>query len=98
MVRQRQQSSSIRNGVVLLRALPNMFGSSWSSRDEAIMMKQLDLFEEVPPVDPLDTAIGLAGLVYLPVFLSPLEQKVILDAVDSEPWRNDLKRRVQHYG
>lgn len=42
--------------------------------------------------------LGVQGLVYMPRFLSPEEQIDILAAVDNEPWQNDLKRRVQHYG
>jgi alkylated DNA repair dioxygenase AlkB len=42
--------------------------------------------------------LGVQGLVYLPRFLQPEEQVRILAEIDNEPWQNDLKRRVQHYG
>jgi len=61
-------------------------------------MRQLDLFVGASPVDLRDTAIGLGGLVYVAEFLSPQEQEFLLNAVDLQPWRSDLKRRVQHYG
>ncbi len=38
------------------------------------------------------------GLQYIPDFLTEEQQNSILNEVDSRPWLNDLKRRVQHYG
>lgn len=38
------------------------------------------------------------GLHYIPDFITPEEQIQLVTAVDAAPWRNDLKRRVQHYG
>jgi len=40
----------------------------------------------------------IEGLIYRPEFLTPEEQTAALAEVDSRPWRDDLKRRVQHYG
>ncbi len=37
-------------------------------------------------------------MCYFLGLLSPQEQESILREVDLRPWRNDLKRRVQHYG
>ena len=45
-----------------------------------------------PSLDEID------GLSYLPGFLSDDEQERAVHAIDASPWRNDLKRRVQHYG
>lgn len=39
-----------------------------------------------------------AGLAYTPSFISTDEEQTFLAAVDANPWRSDLKRRVQHYG
>ena len=41
---------------------------------------------------------GRNGLHYTPDFLTPEEQKAIVEAIDAMPWRSDLRRRVQHYG
>lgn len=38
------------------------------------------------------------GLIYAPDFLTPDEELTLLTAIDAAPWRDDLKRRVQHYG
>ncbi|HEV8058511.1 MAG TPA: alpha-ketoglutarate-dependent dioxygenase AlkB [Gemmataceae bacterium] len=45
-----------------------------------------------------DNVLGVKGLVYLPNLLTFREQHHALDAIDARPWRDDLKRRVQHYG
>ena len=41
---------------------------------------------------------GRPGLHYLPDFITPEEQAELVLAVDSAPWRSDLRRRVQHHG
>ena len=41
---------------------------------------------------------GREGLHYEPGFVTPKEQKLLLEGIDAMPWRNDLRRRVQHYG
>jgi alkylated DNA repair dioxygenase AlkB len=38
------------------------------------------------------------GLHYLTNYLTPDEQAQLLISIDQQPWINDLKRRVQHYG
>jgi alkylated DNA repair dioxygenase AlkB len=38
------------------------------------------------------------GLQYLPNFVSKQEHDFLLSSIDKEPWLDDLKRRVQHYG
>ncbi|MGB4058374.1 MAG: alpha-ketoglutarate-dependent dioxygenase AlkB [Alphaproteobacteria bacterium] len=40
----------------------------------------------------------IEGLRYCSNFISGKEQDVLLAQIDSQPWLNDLKRRVQHYG
>jgi alkylated DNA repair dioxygenase AlkB len=42
--------------------------------------------------------MAVPGLKYVAAFLSSSEEAALLDSVDAEPWRTDLKRRVQHYG
>jgi alkylated DNA repair dioxygenase AlkB len=39
-----------------------------------------------------------SGLKYLPDFISGEEANYLVHKIDAQPWRNDLKRRVQHYG
>ena len=40
----------------------------------------------------------IPGLTYNPHFLSAREQAAAIHRIDQEPWRDDLERRVQHYG
>lgn len=40
----------------------------------------------------------IPGLSCLPDFIGPDEEERLLSIIDSQPWLDDLKRRVQHYG
>jgi len=40
----------------------------------------------------------IKGLTYIPNFIDKLEVKSFIDAINSEQWLSDIKRRVQHYG
>jgi alkylated DNA repair dioxygenase AlkB len=63
------------------------------------MAAQPTLFDVVPEaVGRTDDHLGIPGLILHRGFLGPAEQEAALAAVDSAPWRTDLKRRVQHYG
>ncbi|MEM1317083.1 MAG: alpha-ketoglutarate-dependent dioxygenase AlkB [Pseudomonadota bacterium] len=53
-------------------------------------MARPDLFDE--PVEHLE------GLSLISDFISPDEHRFLLEQVDGQPWRGDLKRRTQHYG
>lgn len=39
-----------------------------------------------------------SGLKYLPDFISAGEADFLVHKIDAQPWHDDLKRRVQHYG
>ena len=41
---------------------------------------------------------GIHGLHYYPGFLNEHDQRALIDCIDGKPWRQDLERRVQHYG
>lgn len=43
-------------------------------------------------------APDIPGLRYLPDFTSAEEERALIEIIDHQPWLNDLKRRVQHYG
>jgi alkylated DNA repair dioxygenase AlkB len=48
-----------------------------------------------------DDAAGIPdvpGLHYFPGFLTSSQQSEATDRIDKAPWRDDLERRVQHYG
>ena len=42
-----------------------------------------------------ETAPDIPGLEYLPDFISAAEERALIEAIDRQPWINDLKRRVQ---
>jgi len=41
---------------------------------------------------------GLTGLTIIEDFISPRKEEELLSFIDSQPWSDVLKRRVQHYG
>ncbi len=43
-------------------------------------------------------APNIPGLQYIPCFLTDAEQAATVRYIDNLPWRDDLERRVQHYG
>jgi len=42
--------------------------------------------------------MAVPGLKYVAGYVTGPDEAALLAAVDAEPWRGDLKRRVQHYG
>jgi alkylated DNA repair dioxygenase AlkB len=40
----------------------------------------------------------IPNLTYLPNFISEKEENELVEIIDAQPWLDDLKRRVQHYG
>lgn len=40
----------------------------------------------------------MIGLTYIPNYISEEDHLEIVRRIDKEPWSNELKRRVQHYG
>lgn len=63
------------------------------------MNRQLYLFPDTDQLEsPAKDFMGIPNLVYCEHFLSPFEQLKLLADIDGQPWRDDLKRRVQHYG
>jgi alkylated DNA repair dioxygenase AlkB len=62
------------------------------------MAVQLELFEKPAESGHQRDYLGIKGLIYYRDFLPPEEQVRLLQEVDAQPWLNDLKRRVQHYG
>jgi alkylated DNA repair dioxygenase AlkB len=61
------------------------------------MVLQRSLFDETA-AERADDHMGIRGLILYRGLLDPREQTAVLAAIDAEPWRSDLKRRVQHYG
>lgn len=59
-----------------------------------------DLFGTVPgmEVQNRNNEYEIKGLSYISDFVTNSEHDKLLNLVDSQPWMDDLKRRVQHYG
>ncbi len=47
---------------------------------------------------PAPDAPDIPGLQYLPDYITADEEHALIEAIEGQPWLNDLKRRVQHYG
>jgi len=45
-----------------------------------------------------EAAGRVPGLGYWPEYISVEQECALLARIDQQPWRHDLKRRVQHYG
>jgi len=41
---------------------------------------------------------AISGLTYLPNYITAAQEADLLEAIDTQPWITELKRRVQHYG
>lgn len=67
------------------------------------LLQQSDLFGDTEPIRlviPETQAAILTDteIAYADGFVSEVEETELLAAINSEPWMDDLKRRVQHYG
>ena len=56
------------------------------------MQEQLSLFSISPAI------ATIPGLYYVPDYINEIEHDQLLAQIDEQPWLDDLKRRVQHYG
>ena len=45
-----------------------------------------------------DAPTSITGLRYLPDFIDTQTEAALIATIDRQPWLDDLKRRVQHYG
>lgn len=54
--------------------------------------------DNIPSVNEGMDFSAIKGLIYIPNFITRLEEKNLIESVNSESWLDDLKRRVQHYG
>ena len=43
-------------------------------------------------------APAVSGLTFMNDYIDTTSEAELIQAIDAQPWRNDLKRRVQHYG
>lgn len=46
----------------------------------------------------LDNKPDIEGLTYTKDYITEEQEKFLINHIDTQPWLNDLKRRVQHYG
>ena len=40
----------------------------------------------------------IQGLTYTKDYITTKQEQLLISQIDQQPWLNDLKRRVQHYG
>lgn len=40
----------------------------------------------------------IPGLIYIPEYISKIQEEELIKKIDKQEWLSDLKRRVQHYG
>jgi alkylated DNA repair dioxygenase AlkB len=57
-------------------------------------MKQANFFSS----DQHNPIAFIPGLTYIAHYITPEKQLSLLSKIDQQPWMNDFKRRVQHYG
>ena len=57
-----------------------------------------DNLDNVPSINKGVDLSPIRGLRYVPNFITRKEELDLLTLINDEPWLNDLKRRVQHYG
>lgn len=65
------------------------------------MQEQLSLFSislQQPDPGPQAAIATIPGLYYVPDYINEIEHDSLLAQIDEQPWLDDLKRRVQHYG
>jgi alkylated DNA repair dioxygenase AlkB len=55
---------------------------------------QPNLFQQ----EKINSVPKIEGFSYHPNYISPDEEKRLIETIDQKSWMNDLKRRVQHYG
>ena len=67
---------------------------------ESTLTMPLHINHAVAGTGPIKEIPGVPGLKLIPGFLTPKEQSLCVQRVDgaTQEWRNDLQRRVQHYG
>ena len=58
-------------------------------------MEQLNLFSSQSQPEPID---AISDLKYIEDYIDKMEHDWLLRQIDKNPWLEDLKRRVQHYG
>jgi alkylated DNA repair dioxygenase AlkB len=51
-----------------------------------------------PAAGRCNEPVLIDGLFYVPAYLDAERQDKVLATIDALPWRDDLRRRVQHYG
>ena len=69
-------------------------------------MAQLDLFTSLdqqspqpqPPPRNGEDIDGIGGFRYIEDYINDNQHDWLLNQIDKNPWLEDLKRRVQHYG
>jgi len=54
--------------------------------------------QRVATKNDLSIIAPIYGLTYIPNYLSAQEHEELVQTIQRQPWRSDIRRRVQHYG
>ncbi|CAI0410308.1 unnamed protein product [Linum tenue] len=77
---------------------PELGGRSLHIRNSVLQPIGKSPVDHAIPVSRLASEVNIPGLYLLHDFVTVEEEQELLAAVDSRPWNNLSKRRVQHYG
>lgn len=68
-------------------------------------IEQLSLFstnkepsQSQQPIKNYETVDSISGLLYVENYITKIQHDWLLEQIDKQPWRDNLKRKVQHYG
>ncbi|KAI4327916.1 hypothetical protein L6164_020325 [Bauhinia variegata] len=77
---------------------PELGGRSLHIRYSVLQPNSEGRVSDLVPVSLTASDINIPGIYLVHDFISAKEEEELLQAVDSRPWKNLSKRRVQHYG
>ncbi|XP_009108113.1 alkylated DNA repair protein ALKBH8 homolog isoform X1 [Brassica rapa] len=80
------------------RPCPDLDGRTLHIRYSVLQLPSQTQVNECVPVSLSDSDLNIPGLFLLPDFVTAEEEQQLLAAVDTQPWIDLAKRRVQHYG
>ncbi|CAI0410307.1 unnamed protein product [Linum tenue] len=96
----REQVDSAQAALAALngKPCPELGGRSLHIRNSVLQPIGKSPVDHAIPVSRLASEVNIPGLYLLHDFVTVEEEQELLAAVDSRPWNNLSKRRVQHYG
>ena len=81
-----------------LEELVEAFGQLFADLKPPHLAIEAGDIPDPPEASPHRQGHEIPGLVYVPEFITEVEEKRLLACIDRAEWSTDLQRRVQHYG